>query len=288
MKMMYRMRRPDGRVTEKLKFITGAVVGAAFALLTSTASASIELVHSGATDPVTEGFGVWPYTYGSAMAGPINVDADNDRDAWSVSGLSAHQLAYYSTALTATERADVSRQGFVLSVVARVRRGDAPAYTAASPIIVAAVAVSNGSERFDIDLGVNAAGDTVVMLPDYIEYIGGLAVTPGASYTLTNAGTGYHSYELSYNPSTRFSNLTVDGVVRIDDYAGFSNYSPAEGNSRGLYGLLWGGMNVGQADFADLRLASPVPEPSSWHFMCSGLIGIAAIGRKLRPTGIPA
>jgi hypothetical protein len=263
----------------KKKFFAVTTIVIFLAAWTELAEASFAITHSGSTDPATEGFGVWPWS-NSANVQPVQNDMGYA--AWSITGLAqGQQYVYYSTPLSSNQLTDIANQGFVLNVKERVVQGNAPIYDAANPAVIGVVALSTGSKRFDIDLGVNSAGNTVVVLPNYVTVSGGIGITPGASYTLTDSGSSYHTYQLTYNPTTQLSDLFVDGIERIQGYSGFSYYSPDEGNSRGLYSLLWGGYNGGQANFNTVQFASsPVPIPSAVWLFGSALASLFGFSRR--------
>lgn len=270
----------SGGMTLKKKYLAGLAIGFYLTAWTGTAGASFSIAHSGSTDPATEGFSVWPYNYGSSTVGPVQNDIGYD--AWSVKGLTQNtNYEYYSGPLSINQQSDIANQGFVLTTVDRVLQGVAPAYTPGIPAIIGQVGVYTGSQVFEVDLGVSSNGNTVVMLPDILDLSGSILVTPGASYTLTGSGNSYHTYQLAYNPATQLADLFVDGIERIQNYAGVT-YNPAtEGNSRGMYSLIWGGINGGQANFNSVQLtSSPVPIPGSFWLLGSGIAGLAGISKR--------
>jgi hypothetical protein len=54
-----------GEMTLKNKYLAVAIIGFYLTAWTGAAEASFSITHSGSTDPATEGFGVWPNSYGS-------------------------------------------------------------------------------------------------------------------------------------------------------------------------------------------------------------------------------
>ena len=95
--------------------------------------------------------------------------------------------------------------------------------------------------RFDIDLSINSQGDTVVLLPETTP--GG--VTTGLTDTLTDSG--YHTYQLYYNPATSSANLYIDGHLALSGYTGQTAY---EGFTR----LYWGTVGIGQGFYSQVEL----------------------------------
>jgi hypothetical protein len=73
-----------------------------------------------------------------------------------------------------------------------------------------------GSLRWDIQLGINSQGDTVVSLPTIVGYGSqqGVVINTGPTYTLSDAA--YHTYQLYYSPTTSTANLYIDGKLGSD------------------------------------------------------------------------
>ena len=224
-------------------------------------SPAFAVVHLGTADPLQEGFAVWMYLLGQSTVDAV--PEDMGRDVWRISGQTqSQQYAYYAAPLTPAQQTAFETDGFGLTVIARVEQGLAPAYTSASPAMIGVVAVSTTTKRFDVDLSIDAAGDTVVVLPDSVAYTGNeLFVAPGRSLTLTGSGSSYHTYQLVYDPVTQLADLYVDGVVRLQDYPGLTTYSPDEGGSRPASSLLPAGVNGGEVCFHLVQLTSPAPSP---------------------------
>ena len=259
----------------KNKWVVVFAIGLFVASWTGQAKANFTFTHSGSLDPITEVFAVWPFSDGGHVVGPVYNDMGYE--AWSIKGLPrSSQYAYYSEPLSISQNADIANQGFVLTVTERVAQGVGPVYTKDNPFIISATVVSTGSKRFDIDLGVDSNGDTVVILPDLIGVSGGGLITPGASFTLTGSGSSYHTYQLVYHPTTQLADLFVDGIKRIQDYPGFIYYSPIEGNSRGMYSTLWGAINGGEANFNFVQFTSS-PSPIPGDCDASGKVTIAEV-----------
>ena len=104
----------------------------------------------------------------------------------------------------------------------------------------------DGGPRFDIDLAINSNGDTVVFLPTTIGFgpDGGITAT-GLTDTLT--GSGYHTYQLYYNPATSSANLYIDGHLALSGYTGETSFL---GYSR----LYWGTTGGGQGFYSQVEL----------------------------------
>jgi hypothetical protein len=231
-------------------------------LPTERAGADFAFSHTGSTDPTTEGFSQHQINSASTF-GPIANDLG--RAAWSIAGTGTSSQGWYQTgAFSAGQLADIAAQGFVLTFEARVVQGLAQAYDSVEHVTIGG-AVVELSRRYDVFLGLDSNGDTVVVLPTSVSITtGGQISMPGPSYTLTGSGSSYHNYQLVYDPGTELADLYVDGILRLEDYAGHSSFV----HNRGL---LWGAHSGGQANFSFVELAS-IPEPSAFLYL--GLLAL--------------
>ena len=234
------------------------VAGLLMAGLEAQSRADVIGLHSGTTDPLTEGFSTVSFG-ASSTDGPISNDLG--KPAWSIAGTAqSSQFGYISGALTGTQQAEVAATGFVLTMVARVVQGLAPFYDSVDPVVIGGSHIDNGVRRFEVDLGLDSLGNTVAVLPDSVGNNGpGLSIlAPGANYTIT--GNDWHTYQLVYNPTTMLADLYIDGVDRIAGYAGHTSFVADTG-------LNWGAFSGGQGDFnfvkAETGTLSTTPEPSS-------------------------
>lgn len=237
--------------------------------LTGFAHAALSITHAGAVDPTAEGFTVEACCGQSASGSILN---DLGHDAWSITGQArSYQFGYYSGTLSPGQKADIGSQGFILTLEARASQGVAPVYDSTSHVTVGGAAVDTGTSRFEIGLGVDGSGDTVVVLPTSIDPFGpdGSIRTPGPSYTLTGSGSSYHTYQLVFNPEARSADLFVDGTERIRGYTGDPSFLDNKG-------LKFGAFSGGQINFAQVQLTSPVPEPSIRAMMGLGVLLLIA------------
>jgi PEP-CTERM motif len=245
------------------------------AVTTGSVRADFQIAYNAPGNPQTQGF-TTATIVGSPTFGPIA--NDQGHPAWAIAGFTQNsQFGYLSGALTALQKADVANQGFDLTLTARVLQGLAPAYDSTNHITLAAAVLDNGIKRFEIDLGVNGNGDTVAVLPTSIDSggPGGSIRSPGQSFTLTGSGSTYHTYDLIYNPTTQLADLYVDGIDRIQGYAGHTSFV-------GDRGLEFAAFSGGEGNFNLVQVSSlrSVPEPASLTMFVLG--GAGLIGHSLR------
>ncbi len=131
------------------------------------------------------------------------------------------QFAYDSGQLTPSQLSDIANNGFTFTMVARAVQGTNPPYVEqTSPVVVAGGGLNTGTERFDVALGLDASGDTTVVLINAGDVFGpgGSLVGVGPSYTLS--GNGYHTYTLNYDAATHlFANLSPRKEPSSNQYA---------------------------------------------------------------------
>lgn len=207
--------------------------------------------HNGTTDPLTENFDE-QYFIGSGPLVPVT--NDQGHPAWEITDTNiSDQLEYIDQrSLSSSQVAEIASQGFTETLVARVTRNNdlAPAWDQSSVAIGSCstdvLYQLDGGPRFDIDLAINSNGDTVVILPTTIGFGPGGGVTEtGLTDTLT--GSGYHRYQLYYNPATRSANLYIDGYLALSGYTGETAFL---GYSR----LYWGTTGGGQGFYSQVEL----------------------------------
>jgi len=229
----------------------------AMAALCAPAAGAFTIGHVDANDPATEGFHTNTYQNDSTE-GPIANDLGHA--VWSIKNLdTASQFSYQSGALTAAQSADAAKNGVTLTLVARVLPGVSSArYTASQPITLAGAFYDNGSVRWEIDLGLNAQNDVVVILPTSINDSGpgGSILAFGASYTLKGLGDGYNTYQLTVDPKTSLASLYVNGVEVLEKYTGETAFVKNAG-------LTFDAFSGGQGSFSLVQLSTGSPTISS-------------------------
>ena len=259
----------------------------------SQAHADVIIAHQVDTDPTTENFGLWPFN-GGITTMPV------PGEAWQITNTgSSDQQAVYSqkggtgpfypegSGLTQQQSDDINANGFIMSLQASIIQG--PTYDPnGTQMISVAVGVAGfmDNTRFDIGLGSDGQGNTLVILPSAISFNGGtfFSYTPFGSPLLV-PGTDYHLYQLSYDPTTVTAALFVDGVQQVTGYAG----AAVSGGATELnFGLFFGSFDNATANFAlaeldsgqlgspspNLSSPSPNPEPASFILMGLGTLGL--------------
>jgi len=248
--------------------------------------------HQGNADPTTENFGLWPDNGGIATAPLTN---DLGVAAWQITNTgSSNEQAFYNqlggtgpydpggSGLTQSEINAINAQGFVMSLMARVVKG--PTYGGTGFFSVDITVAGFNGDRYDIQLGSDGHGNTLVILPSATSFNGvNFSSTPFGSPSLL-AGNGYHLYQLSYDPTTAQAALFVDGVEELTGYTGTAVSGGATANN---YGLAFGTTNGATGNFALAALASgQIPEPGSFTLLGIGLAGMAVYVRWRRnPAG---
>ena len=144
--------------------------------------------------------------------------------------------------------------GFVLSVNARIVTG--PTYQAdGTQQPTSMVTVAGAVGRFDLESGLDGTGNTQVVLPNAVTETGGGSGFSAADFQdtpLLVSGTGYHLYQLTYDPTTQTASLSVDGTLERTGYAGVTSVSGGTTNSN--YGLVFGSLNYGTTNFAAVTI----------------------------------
>lgn len=238
--------------------------------------------HTGSVDPLVEGFATLSFSE-SVSTGPVVNDLGID--AWEIISLTTmSQFAYVSGAFTAAEKSAIVTQGFTLSFTERVLQGsEVSVYSAATPYVLSMVGIDTGTRRYQVFLGLDASGDTVAVLPTSItaNSPGARVQAPGASYTLTGQGNGYHDYQLVFDPATQLASLYIDSQLRLSDYGGYDNFLTN-------HGLGFGGYSGSAARFAEVELTlRAVPELPIYALMIPGLVVLFASRLRRRPESGP-
>ena len=147
-------------------------------------------------------------------------------NAWQISDDSTNSGLYYYTNLsTVAQQAATNRTGgFDFTVNARFVRDFS------TPGSLAMIAIyGDGSKRWEILWSLDSNGDLMA------------ALYGGNTYPVTTNGTGtslYHTYQISYNPTSGLASFSVDGQVLTTNWAGSTLGWPAGE-------LAWGALSSG-------------------------------------------
>lgn len=236
--------------------VTAVTLATAFvcAGLTNTAKAEVVIEHIGANDPVTESWGA-NFPFGQSgpevFAGPVINDPGFGLDAWFIDddGSAGGNRGTYFRILTATQFSQGETFGWTLSARLRIVEFPDPAPGAiptapgitigASPVI----SFRNRTTSYQIHIGAQADGDPIVFLLT--------GVPPSASGTeiiLEGEGSGYHLYELIFDPGEGDVDLFIDGVERFNGYSG----APLAGDGRVIFGA-GDSVDLGEGNFNLVR-----------------------------------
>ena len=176
------------------------------------------------------------------------------------------------------QQAQITSYGFTLTLVARAIQNTAPTWSAASQIAVAGANVIFDGLRWEIDLGIDASGDTVVILPNSHDNNGpgGSILESGASHVLAGSDSNYNTFQLVYDPTSKLANLFVNGTEELTGYTGDTSFV-------GAWGLAFYAVSGGQGNFNLAEVTSgpstTVPEPGSLAIFLSALAGVIGAGR---------
>lgn len=261
------------------RIFVGMFISATCCLILGTAEASVSITHNGSTSPASEGFSVWECC-GPSTTSPISNDLGLAAYSISSSTLGS-QYGFISGALSSAQKADIFSHGFILTMTVRVIQGAAPNYDTTNYTTIGAAGLSTEQGRFSINLGLDSNGDTVAVLPTYLDNsgYGGAIRSFGPSYTMTGAGNSYHTYSLVYDPRAQQADLLIDGITRIKGYGGYSQY-------RDDAGLDWWASSGGQGNFNFVQLVTaPVPELETYTMMLAGMGLIGAMARRRKSRG---
>ena len=227
-------------------------------------------LHSGANDPTSEG---WTKVSNpnSVFAGPELNDQNSGLDAWKIDDFGAGFL-FYSRVITSTDNANATANGWRLS--ARLRIVDTSGGNIgvdASPFM----AYRNGTTNYQIHFRADADGDPIAYMAT------SFSPPAGAQFTLQGGGSGYHLYELDFNPATGTS-LSIDGTVALSSAVG----SPLDSGAVVLFGA-GSSSPTGQANFNLVQFESPipvsiVPVPATLPLLLVGLGGLGIVGSRKR------
>ena len=224
-------------------------------MLFGNASARAEVLfqHNGNANPLTEGWTpIGPLAPGSGgiTTGPVTNDLGLGINAWSTDDNSTQDGSYvqYTATVAPTQLNNANTNGWRLTTTLRIV--DIPD-TADFSIYAQYI---NGTRAYSMVFGSEADGDPIITLVSDND----ITPAPGAQFTFDGAGSGYHSYELVFDPLSAAASLYVDGIERLSNYTGYDDVGTIVGWGAG------GSASLGQGNFAFVQFeVSAVPEPGS-------------------------
>jgi hypothetical protein len=242
--------------------------------LASAARAQVIPQHLGSANPISEGF--TPVAFGQ-FATTSALNNDQGFSAWSIAGPGPTSLFYYhSQGLSFDQFNAIANQGCTLTANFRMAQGPTFAPNSEFSAFVE-MAPNVSSQQYGIYLGLNASGDTVVVLPTSITQNGdGSFSAPGS--TVTVPGHGYHLFQLFYHPATQLADLSVDGVTALQDYAGGTHFIS-------VGAVAFGEVSGGTDNYNLVQLAIGVPETTSLMLVGSVAGPLAMAIRRKRFRG---
>ena len=195
-------------------------------IVATAADAASVIQQTGKRNPATNAFSV--VTCCGTGANGVG-KKDLGLPVWAMGGGDTGDQFGYLRALTPAQAKTVSKKGFVLTVVERVIQGSGPAYGATTPITIGDSDYDDGTVRWEIDVGVNSAGDPVVVLPNTLDNMGpgNTIQSHGAQYTLTGAGSSYNRYQLAVQSGS--ATLYVNGKQVLTGYTGNTSFVSGNG-----------------------------------------------------------
>jgi len=247
---------------------------AASSAIMGQAHANIVFSYNGNVDPTTQGWTVEPSfaPSGRPSSGPVSDDQGSGFDAWSIDDnlttIGSNWL--YTQSPSANDNNQADSLGWILR--AQLRVVDAPDAVGNAGSIM--LEYANGVTDFRLALGSEADGDPIALLWDGGTDGGGMAT--GASFTLQGGGSGYHLYEMIYDPVAASLDLFIDGIERISNYSGIQS---------SLFNrVAWGSgssIDTGQSNWNQVEFeVAAVPLPASLPLFLAGLAGLAGWAKK--------
>lgn len=250
------------------------------ATLIGHAHASVVFSHAGNSDPETNGWAVEPSFApgGRPTSGPVSDDQGSGLDAWFIDDnlQTIGSNWFYTQTPSSTEISQASTLGWTLR--ANLRIVDAPdAISNAGSIMLE---YATDAVSFRLALGSAANGDPITLLSD--GGTDGDNNTTGEMFTYQNGGSGYHLYEMVYDPVASSVDLFIDGIERISDFSGILD--PTFKVNR----VAWGSgssFDVGQSNWNQVEWEiATVPLPASLPLFFTGLVGLLGWARRSRRT----
>lgn len=233
-----------------------AFISSAFVLFFSAASQAVTVVeHSGATNPLIEGWNFSSTGEGLGSVGIVAGDGLSSLDAWFTDDEGSNSSVSYNYSLSP---ADIAAMSSGWRLATRLRVADIP-----DPVdFGVSFQIENGERAWGITFGSNVNGDLLS------QTFQGLALP-----TIVGGTNDYHLFEfVDDNPVDPIVDIYIDGLLALSDYGGsassrtliaFGDTSTSSGSG-------------GRAHFANVELTA-VPLPATVWLLLSA---IGAMGRK--------
>ena len=230
--------------------------------LTTNMYAADVFLHQGNADPLTEG---WLHNEGlDSLVGPLT--GDMGYDAWYVDDNStiSGSADYYYQWLTPEQTAGGLAAGWRATIRVRV--------TDLADTMHGSVHFNYRTEnwRWQFNFGSDNLGSQTGLAM-------GADVYPPTGVSVVAGDSGYHLYEIVFDPGSGFADVFIDGVERISNWQGYAMplYTPYVS-----FGSL-ASIDTGQGNYNLVRL-DILPEPATIAFLGVGLVGMIARVRAKR------
>lgn len=236
------MKSDQKRIACKVSVVAFVAVTLTFCLSPSPCHGILVAQHEGNSDPASEGWTVLSSGVTPVAEGPVSNDFG--LDAWNMENLPGNGFKLYEQEVPVAQRLLGDTNGWTLRANLRVIAGEE------TPGGGIWLEYSTIFRRFIMAIGHQPDGDPVVRLPS----TSSAGVFEGLSFAIEGIGSGYHLYELVYDPQTTTADLLVDGVEVVSDYAGTAGIRDS---------VFWGvgTPTTGNANYNLVELVV-VPEPS--------------------------
>ena len=212
----------------------------------------IYVLHSGSTDPATEGFG--------GGQGSATVNAWNFSGSWCCTYdryyLSGTQISQLNSATNWDFRAVVADLS-----PATTSEGYGPDTYGTD------VQISLDGVRFDLDLHSGGSGNQVLSLNPF---------AGGPDYTILGLGTNYVTLDLLYNTATHKADAYVNGNLVITGFGGHGNY--VDNGNNVVMGSANGNVRLVQLQTDVVGIG--VPEPGSMSLLTLAGLAVLGLSRK--------
>ena len=177
-----------------------------------SAFARVVAQHAGAIDPVEEGWALFATGAAGMSSGPVFDDPGFAIDAWAIYDRSSADgsVRWYEIELSDLEEMLALENGWTFEGTLRVV--DAPDLADFAIFFQ----VHLNGVGYSLVFGSEADGDVIAVL------VSDFSVQPpvGDGVTIAGGGAGYHRFAWTFDPSSKTTSLSVDGVVRLEDYVG--------------------------------------------------------------------